>query len=136
MPIKNYTTEIDCFRSIGEIQGILAAHGASKIMIDYSEGVPQAVTFALSTPSGICGFKLPATIDGTFRAFERQKVKADRKQAEKTAWRNVRDWVFAQMALTESCDMPVDEVFLPYLTDANGGTLYEAYISGRLALHE
>ena len=29
MAIKNYTTEIDVYRSLGEIQGALAAHGVS-----------------------------------------------------------------------------------------------------------
>lgn len=38
MPIKNYTTEIDVYRSVGEIQGTLAAHGVSKTMVDYEDG--------------------------------------------------------------------------------------------------
>lgn len=33
MPIKNYTTKINCYTSIGEIQATLALHGARKIMI-------------------------------------------------------------------------------------------------------
>lgn len=37
MPIKNYTTKIDCYQSIGEIQGVLARNGAKKIMIDYGD---------------------------------------------------------------------------------------------------
>ena len=51
-----------------------------------------------------------------------------------TAWRNVRDWILAQMALVESCDVPVDQVFLPYLSDNTGRTLYEVYQSGRLLI--
>ena len=68
------------------------------------------------------------------RVFARQKVKADRAQAERTAWRNVRDWVLAQIALVESCDAEMDEVFLPYLMDEDGNTLYQAYSNGRLLL--
>lgn len=46
MPIKNYTTKIDCYKSIGEIQGVLARHGARKIMIDYGEsGHPNGIAF-------------------------------------------------------------------------------------------
>lgn len=44
----------------------------------------------------------------------------------------VRDWVLAQMALVESCDAAVDEVFLPYMTDNSGKTLYQMYSAGRL----
>lgn len=137
MPIKNYTTNVDMYTSIGEIQGALARHGASKIMLDYTDGKPTGIAFALPGLNGrLQGFTLPASVEGTARAFSKQKVKTDKDQAERTAWRNVRDWVLAQMALIESCDMPVDEVFLPYLTDKHGTTLYQAYTSGQLMLGE
>ena len=35
LAIKNYTTKVDVYQSLGEIQGALAKHGATKIMIDY-----------------------------------------------------------------------------------------------------
>lgn len=35
MPIKNYTTKVPAVQTVGEIQGILAAHGARKVMMDY-----------------------------------------------------------------------------------------------------
>lgn len=135
MSIKNYTSGVDIFTSVGEIQGALARAGAQKIMIDYADGKPISVTFALPGPGGqIRGFCLPATVDGTLRVFQKQKIKPDREQAERTAWRNVRDWVLAQVALIESCDVPMDEVFLPYLTDRTGTTLYQTYRSGQLCL--
>lgn len=34
MPIKNYTTKVPAVQTVGEIQGILAAHGARKVMIN------------------------------------------------------------------------------------------------------
>ncbi|NCB52211.1 MAG: hypothetical protein EOM54_10060 [Clostridia bacterium] len=134
MPIKNYTTKVDVCTSLGEIQGALARNGATKIMVDYEDGKPTAISFALMGPRGKQGFSLPAAVEGTLRVFQKQKVKADREQAEMTAWRNVRDWVLAQMALVESCDVPVGQVFLPYLADKQGRTLYEVYTSGQLKL--
>lgn len=134
MPIKNYTTKIDVYTSVGEIQGALARSGADKIVVDYDNGNPIAIEFAMNTPAGMRGFTLPAAVDGTLRAFSKQKVRADREQAERTAWRNIRDWVLAQIALIESCDVPADQIFLPYLTDKKGTTLYEAYINGQLML--
>ena len=134
MAIKNYTTTVAVYTSLGEIQDALAKHGAMKIMIDYIESRPIAISFVLNTAIGIRGFRLPAATEGTLKVFQRQKVKADKEQAERCAWRNVRDWVLAQMALIESCDVAIDQVFLPYLTDNSGQTLYEAYSSGQLAL--
>lgn len=134
MPIKNYTTKIDCYQSIGEIQGVLARHGARKIMIDYGEsGQPDGIAFAIQSGQTAQMFILPANVDGVEAVFKNQKVKADRQQAERTAWRNVRDWIMAQMAFIESGNVQMDEIFLPYLTDGKK-TLYQAYKSGQLLL--
>ena len=134
MPIKNYTTKIDCYTSIGEIQAALAKHGARKIMIDYGEsGQPDGIAFAIQQGNTCQMFILPANVDGVMAVFNKQKVKADREQAERTAWRNVRDWIMAQMAFIESGNVQMDEIFLPYLTDGKK-TLYEAYKSGQLLL--
>lgn len=132
MPIKNYTTEIDVYRSLGEIQGALAAHGASRVMVDYDGGAPVCVTFAVETQAGVRGFRLPANVEGVRGVFAKQRVKAPPGQAERTAWRNVRDWIMAQMAIIEAGMAQLDEVFLPYLVDNSGVTLYQAYTSGLL----
>ncbi len=136
MAIKNYTTKVDAYTSIGEIQGALAKFGAKKVMIDYDNGKPVSVAFALEGSFGTAGFKIPAPVDGTLRVFQKQKLKASPEQAEMTAWRNARDWVLAQLALVECCDVPVEQVFLPYLTNRDGQTLYEAYSSGTLMIGE
>ena len=135
MPIKNYTTKVDVYQSLGEIQGALAKNGARKIMIDYDEkGNPVGVTFGINTPQGSLGFLLPANIEGVLKVFAKQKIKTDRQQAERTAWRNIRDWVLSQIAFVEAGNVEVDEVFLPYLTDGKGRTLYQVYQSGQLLL--
>lgn len=137
MPIKNYTTVKDVYESLGEIQGALAKNGARKIMVDYdAAGQPTGLTFAIETPDGPRGFILPANVDGVMAAFARQKIKQDRAQAQRTAWRNVRDWIMAQMAFIEAGNVRLDEVFLPYLTDGSGRTLYQLYQGGQLTLGE
>lgn len=135
MPIKNYTSDVAAYKSLGEIQEALAGHGARQIMLEYDgEGRPTGVTFAIEPPGGRRGFMLAANIDGVMEIFQRQKVKGDRAQAEKTGWRNLRDWVLAQMAIIEAGMADMEEVFLPYLTDGRGNTVYGLYQSGRLAL--
>lgn len=134
MAIKNYTTTIDVYKSLGEIQGALASHGARKIMVDYDDGQPIGITFGIETPDGPRGFLLPANVDGVKAVFSNQKVKAQEGQAERTAWRNVRDWIMAQMAIIEAGQVEIEEVFFPYLTDGRGHTVYQLYQGGQLAL--
>ena len=135
MAIKNYTTSVDVYKSLGEIQGALASHGARQIMVNYDgAGQPVGLLFGIETPDGPRGFCLPANVEGVRAVFARQKVKAPPGQAERTAWRNVRDWIMAQMAIIEAGQVQLDEVFLPYLTDGRGRTLYQLYQGGQLAL--
>jgi len=47
------------------------------------------------------------------------------EQAYRVAWRNILDWVEAQMALIEIEMAKLEEVFLPYMVDRNGRTYFE-----------
>ena len=135
MAIKNYTSKISVKKSIEEIQEEILKGGARRIMIDYDEtGDPIGVIFGLMVEGRMLGFQLPANIDGVEAAFKQQKLKVDREQAKRTAWRNIRDWVLAQMAFVEAGNALVDEVFWPYLTDGKGNSLYSAFRNGQLSL--
>ena len=103
MPIKNYTTKVPAVQTVGEIQGILAAHGARKVMMDYAEnGKVTAVTFALDCCGSLHGFRLEARPDGVKAVMAKERTKCDDEQAERIAWRNLKDWIAAQVALVES----------------------------------
>lgn len=135
MAIKNYTTAVEVHKSLGEIQAALASHGARKIMVDYdSTGNPVGITFGIETPDGPRGFLLPANVAGVKAVFSRQKVREPEGQAERTAWRNIRDWIMAQMAIVEAGQVELQEVFFPYLTDGRGRTVYQLYQGGQLDL--
>lgn len=135
MAIKNYTTAVEVHKSIGEIQAALASHGARKIMMDYDgSGNPVGITFGIETPNGLRVFLLPANVAGVKAVFSRQKIRAPEGQAERTAWRNIRDWIMAQMAIVEAGQVELQEVFFPYLTDGRGRTVYQLYQGGQLAL--
>jgi hypothetical protein len=43
----------------------------------------------------------------------------------RVAWRNIRDWVMAQLALYEAEIEKMPQVFLPFATDAKEQTLYD-----------
>jgi len=70
------------------------------------------------------------------RVLELQQVRRwdDEEYVYRVAWRNIRDWVMAQLALyeTEIVDMP--QVFLPFATDQKGQTLYEKMVEGKFLL--
>ena len=46
-------------------------------------------------------------------------------QAERVAWRILKDWVEAQMALLDIGMVRFEEIFLPYIETKNGRTVYE-----------
>lgn len=103
-------------------------------MIDYSEGEPSSIAFALSLNNTTIGYILPINCEGVGAVLAQQKVKTDKAQTRRIAWRNVRDWVLAQLALIEAGNVTADEVFLPYMADKSGATLYQLVKSGRIAL--
>lgn len=135
MPLLNYTTKVDVYTTLGAIQGQLVKHGARKIMQDYDEaGRISALSFLIDTPTGARGIRLPANVEAVHKVLEKQKVRCDREQAERVAWRIVKDWVEAQMAILESEMVQLDEIFLPYMIGAGGQTLFEAYRKNQLLL--
>ena len=135
MPLLNYTTKVDIYTTLGAIQGQLVKHGAKKIMQDYDDnGKIAALSFLIETLVGERGIRLPANVDAVYEVLRRQKVKCDRDQAERVAWRIVKDWVEAQMAILESEMVQMDEIFLPYMINGSGQTLFEAYRSNQLLL--
>ena len=129
MPIKNYTTKIPAVQTVGEIQGLLAQHGARKVMMDYSDdGRVESVTFGLLVNGSLAGFKIDAKPDGVANVMKKDGIKCDSVQAERIAWRNVKDWIAAQLALVETEQASMQQVFLPYLVSGEK-TLYEKMIS-------
>lgn len=137
MPLLNYTTKIDVFKTIGEIEGVLVRHGARQTMKDYDEdGTPSALCFSIMTPMGNRGVRLPANVEAVHAVLDKQKVKCDREQAARVAWRILKDWVEAQMAILESQMVQMDQIFLPYFVNRNGETFYELYCDGTLMLEE
>lgn len=136
MPIKNYTTTVPAAQSVAEISGMLATHGASKIQQEYMGGQPVSIAFQVDTENGIRGFYLPANTCAVTAVLQKQKVRATAEQAQRVAWRILRDWVAAQMAIIETEMVAVDEVFLPYMADRSGRTVYQLYQANQLMLTE
>jgi hypothetical protein len=153
MPLKNYTTEIPAMKSIGQIQGNLVAHGARDILIHFgADREPESLSFFIPTKQGDIPFRLPANVaavtavllkqlasstyrqwDDVYQAQRKQKIA---EQASRVAWRIIKDWVDAQLAIIETEMVTMEQVFLPYMTTKSGQTLYEAMASRGFGLPE
>jgi len=137
-PIANYRTTVTASKSIGEIQGILVTHGAKHILIDYEGEEPVGLAFVVATPyGGDTPFRLPANIDKVEAVLNKQRVRTgvSRELAARVAWRIIKDWLRAQMAILETEMVTIDMVFLPYMQVGKGGKiLYEVMLDHRFQL--
>ena len=126
MAILNYTTNIKSEKTASEIQQILGKAGAQAAMSEFEAGEVSAISFRFEMNSQLLSFRLPINKDGVLRALKRdcQPRYVNKEQASRTAWRIVKDWVEAQMALVEANQADIVEVFLPYLQDDSGTTVY------------
>lgn len=140
MAIKNYTTTIKAEKTVTEIQQILAKHKAKAILTEYdNEGNVMALSFKVETKNGDVGIRLPVNTDKVLQVLKNQRknnsqVKDTKEQAIKTGWRNIKDWIDAQMALIETEMVTIDQIFLPYILNNNGQTLYEAFSNNQLMI--
>jgi len=142
MALLNYTTQIEAIKTVGEIQGILAGHGARSIKTDYSDDRQvEALSFLVLTPHGEVCIRLPIDPDAVLKVLTQQnrlgKVPRryiTRAQAVRVAGRIVKDWVQAQMAILETEMVKMEQIFLPYVIIDTGKTLYEAMIDRHFQL--
>lgn len=140
MPIANYTTEVPAMKSVQEIQNMLVAHGANTIVIDYDGKAPAALAFLIKTTQGELPFRLPANVKQVEKILLNMRARPPetwhrdyekvmgriQQQSARVAWRIIKDWVRAQMAILETVMVKIEQVFLPYLDMGGGKTLYDA----------
>src|SRR6266516_2976611 len=100
MAIKNYTSDKPIDKIFAELQQTLGTHGAKHISFEYGD-------------------------DGVISHKRGKENTYGYEQAYRVAWRNILDWVLAQMALLEIGMAKMEEVFLPYMQDRDGVTFFE-----------
>ena len=109
-------------------------------MTDYDKGTGKATALTFKMPLGdkSLSFRLPCdwqpvyailTAGVKFNSRDEQRnverKERYREQAERTAWRILKDWVEAQIALVETTMTTAPLVFLPYAVMKDGHTLSE-----------
>ena len=147
MPLLNYSTRIEAHRTVSEITAILVRHGASRIMQEYDgSGNIVALKWSLAGRYGTLGYAMPVNYEAVYGVLTDEgrifKGDAERRkaQARRVAWRILKDWIEAQIALLESGMVEMEEIFLPYMLAGDSDrTLYNALAAGqfqKLALLE
>lgn len=129
--LLNFTTQIDPMRTIGEIVGLLVAKGAQSTHTEYRNGEPVGLAFVIKVGEQSISFRLPCNADAVLQAMEKNRAIPTRfknaDQAKRTAWRIVKTWVDAQMAIVECEQAQMAEVFLPYAITTTGQTLFQRF---------
>jgi hypothetical protein len=139
MALLNYTTDVPVNRTMGHIQALLVEAGARSISNQYDAvGRAIGIGFAVETFSGMRNYLLPVHSERVEAVLKRDKIPARYKtsqQAERVAWRIVKDWLEAQLAIIRTEMVTLDQVMLPYMqVNENGETVYDLYLGSQLAL--
>lgn len=139
--ILNYTTTIDAFKTVSEIEYILMKHNAKSIVKNYEGESITGLSFLIDTGIQQIPVRLPVKADECLKVLKKEKkenprkqIKDTREQAERVAWRILKDWVEAQMALLDIEMVRFEEIFLPYIETNNGQTIYERLEERRFLL--
>jgi hypothetical protein len=135
---------------------MLQEGGAVAILLENDEDKKiSAISFRLKTTFGTVAYSLPANVAAVIltlnakireenervsrgRGYKRKipvRLFNDRAQAERIAWRIVKDWLEAQLAIHQLGSAKLEQVMLPFAVDETGKTFYERLVErGSLAL--
>lgn len=133
MNLRNYTSEVPAEKSINNIEKILIELKASRISKEYKNGKVIAIAFSIPHGNGVMPFLLPAKVEPVKKFFLTQIKKPSHaqianaeRQAERTAWKNVKEWVDLQATMIKLEQVEFMEVFMPYIYFLEDGkTLFE-----------
>lgn len=140
--LLNYTTTISVEKTVAEIYGMLARAKISQIRSDYDgAGNVTSIAFTINTSHGIIPFCLPINVKAACAVINKQayareiprKYLNDVEQGRRVAWRILRQWLEAQLAIVSLDMAKIEEVFLPYAQGNDGKTLYEAMRDGHFS---
>jgi hypothetical protein len=135
VPLKDYTTTVSVHRTIGEITEMLVKAGARGVMQEYGDhGRVTALKFVIPFDRAMLSYALPIDADRVRKVLAEQRVAGkylELAHCERVAWRIVRDWIAAQLAIIETEMVTVQQVMLPYMLTEDGQTVFARFRSTR-----
>jgi len=129
MALKNAYSEKPIQNIFRDIEITLVKHGATQVVKEY-DGSGQAIgiTFVVKIAEGrFVPVKIPARFREVRQVLADQGFHYDDKKVYRVAWKNIEDWIAAQMTIIELGMVKLQEVFLPYMTDRSGETYFERF---------
>jgi len=129
---KAYTTTIDAKRTAGECVALLTDAGADHVSLSMRERQPVGIGFTLDTTAGKRHFELPVNVKGVhamlmradrageFASLRKGPWVTSEQHALDVAWRVVRDWLDAQLALIAAELVTISEAFTAYRVIESG----------------
>jgi hypothetical protein len=133
--MKNYTSKVPAEQSVEDIEYLLVKFGALGISKEYRDGGVASISFVIEAPETKLpvSIRMPANPEAAYEILVKNakyrptaaKQKTLREQAKRTAWRLMYDWVAVQLSLIEMKQAELRQVFLPYITSADGTSLYQ-----------
>jgi len=132
--IRNFSTGVGVSQTIAEIEKILLAIGAESIVKQYhGDSRVKSIAFQIQINEEKKGFMLPANVENVITIFKIYQAEWHlpkdefklKEQAERVAWRIIKDWLHAQLSLIQVGQAQPEQIFLPYMWDGKR-TLYEA----------
>lgn len=141
-PIYMETTEIPAERTAAEVSMALVQAGAATVSVRYKDGKIIGMSWTMQVRGVELPFAMPARIEPVFQILKKRRtgyldneaIARIRAQSERVAWRQLLRWVQAQLAMIEVGMVQRAEVFMPYMTQADGSTFFEYFESKQLAL--
>jgi hypothetical protein len=132
----NYTTTVAAEKTASEVLRLLVKGGARQVMSEYDDdGEVSRVAFAIDTAIGLRQFVLPIDVDAVHAALRRDRVARryqTEAQARRVAWRIVKDWLEAQLAIIATGMVSLDQVMLGYMRVDTDRTLHDAFVDNAL----
>lgn len=131
MALKNYTTEVDAGKTVGEIQAILAKSGITSIQIEYDKGQATGIKFAAFLLGQPQWFHLSCNVDAVLNVLKNGGAPPKyqtREQAFRVGWRILKDLIDAQLASVAIKQVELAQAFFGFAVDNSGRSAYRAFI--------
>jgi len=138
----NYTTSIDVHKTAFECLELLHRYGATRHgLVNRKGGVPIGMTFTIETKWGTRAYEILVESDLTLKVlesyYEKGKIQrrfATKEQADRVAWRVIKDWLESQLAIIEAGLMSVEKVMSAHMLIEPHKTMLDLYDENQPAL--
>lgn len=132
----NYTTTMSPEKTAAECVLALGRYGASQVTLFFGvRRTPTGMTFVIETEQGQRAYKIGVDVARTTRALSGApgvpRKNSGRDQAERTAWKTLRDWLDFNLRMIETGLMEAEEVLLPYSVNEQGRSMWEVMAERR-----